>query len=55
MFCAKGSANAEFTSMTDCKIDLSNCHDEDEDNVGGIPSVIPSLVDLLAIASMKNN
>ena len=60
LFCAKGSANAEFTSMTDCKIDLSNCHDEDDvsgiPNVNGIPykSVIPSVVDLLAIAAQAN-
>ena len=61
LFCAKGSANAEFTSMTDCKIDLSNCHDEDDvsgiPNVNGIPykSVIPSVVDLLAIARESTN
>ena len=44
LFCAKGSANAEFSSMTDCKIDLSNCHDDEDDNVRAIPnkSGIPS-------------
>ena len=44
LFCAKGRANTEFSSMTDCKIDLSNCHDDEDDNVRAIPnkSGIPS-------------
>ena len=44
LFCAKGRANAEFSSMTDCKIDLSNCHDDEDDNISAIPnkSGIPS-------------
>jgi hypothetical protein len=51
LFCAKGRANAEFSTMTDCKIVLSDCHNEADYYVGGIPSV----VELLAIASAKMN
>jgi hypothetical protein len=69
LFCVKGRTNAEFSTMTDCKVVLSNCHNEPDDNVSGIPaddnvsgipaddnvSGIPSVVELLAIASAKMN
>jgi hypothetical protein len=32
LFCAMARANSEFSTMSDCKIVLSNCHDEDDIN-----------------------
>jgi hypothetical protein len=49
LFCVKARANSEFSTMANCKIVLSDCHNEADDYVSGIPSV----VELLAIASAK--
>ena len=51
LFCAKGRANAEFSTMTDCKIVLSDCHNDDY--VGGIPSMSVSNGIANLIASAK--
>jgi hypothetical protein len=46
LFCAKARTNAEFSTMSDCKIVLSNCHNEADDYVSGIPnkSGIPKIM-----------
>jgi hypothetical protein len=46
LFCAKTRANSEFSTMANCKIVLSDCHNEADDYVSVIPnkSGIPKIM-----------